>query len=572
MPKSPLLFFLGCSSPRESAELSTPPELFVVSPTTDTSVPEGTPTVLSVIVADAESAPTELTLRVEVADNEVASGAADKVGRYRTELVLPAGSWTARVVVVDPAGDTAEKEWVLNVVPPDLVPPQRPQVDGNEGGNTFVRIDGPLQQAGFGRHVAVAPDGDADGTADLLVGAPDRFGGAVFLFASSALVNADRLTANEAAASFLARDPVDGLGSAGGAVDDLDGDGFPELALGAPGNAANGAEAGVVWIVRGGTPLGLGGDPAELASWSLVGEPGDRLGTRVAGGDLDGDGLAELLVGAPGSDLGGAEAGVVAVFSGTDGARGGSLDLSDSAALLAGRPGDRLGTALAVCADADGDGTAELGIGAQHAGNGEARGAGSFQYVAGASLPAWAAATDAAWLNLVGDHAGDALGADFACPGDSDADGLGDTFVGAPGVDRAGADGGTVFALFGPGRAELTLAASEADARFDGPPGAGLGDRVSTGGDLDHDGLLDVIFGSPGGVGFVGFAHGARADHWGPGGSPLDASLPGNDTTGALGGALAGGFDLGRDGYGEVALGAPGADLGNGAVYVLSPR
>ncbi len=62
MPPSPLLYLVACAVPRESAEPSTPPELFVVQPTEDASVPEGEPLTFSVIVADAESAPVELVV------------------------------------------------------------------------------------------------------------------------------------------------------------------------------------------------------------------------------------------------------------------------------------------------------------------------------------------------------------------------------------------------------------------------------------------------------------------------------------------------------------------------------
>jgi hypothetical protein len=553
----------------------------VVAPTAEESVPEGEPINFYLIVADAESAPTELALEVQVAGKTLAYGTPDKVGRYKVDLTVPAGAWDAVVRATDPGGLSAEVAFVLTVAPPDSSPLQRPAPRDDEpsGGpptavpETFVLFRGDPGLGRFGALLALTPDLDLDGRRDLLVGAPGREGGAVLLFAAASLEDADLVTPDLALARLVGEHDGDQLGAPGSAarVGDLDGDGLEALALGAPGNDDAGNDAGAVYVLRGGSPLGGTLPAAEAATWSVRGEPGDRFGSAVAGGDLDGDGLSDLLVGAPASELGGEGAGVVARFAGGDVGRRGAYDLSDTDALVVGDSGERLGSTIAVCPDANGDGYAELGL-SDRGPTATGVAAGRFRYLSGPDVIAWTAAGDTAWLTLAGDRAGDALGAAFACPGDLDGDGLGDLFVGAPGADTAGPDAGAVVVLFGPGAGDLTLSARDADANFFGAPGDRFGDTLAAAGDVDGDGIGDLLLGAPGAAGSVALARGRRVEAWRPGGSPTDLSFTGNPATGRLGGALLGGFELDAATPAGIAIGAPDAADGLGAVFVLSAR
>jgi len=77
-------------------------------------------------------------------------------------------------------------------------------------------------------------------------------------------------------------------------IGDMDGDGFPEFAIGAPGDATGGPEAGRVFIYRGGHPL------ADDPAWTIIGAPGDRLGHSLATARVDGDNVPDLVIGMPG--------------------------------------------------------------------------------------------------------------------------------------------------------------------------------------------------------------------------------------------------------------------------------
>ena len=161
---------------------------------------------------------------------------------------------------------------------------------------------------------------------------------------------------------------------------DLNGDGFAELIISAPFSDPNGlSAAGSVTVIYG-SPGGL--DPhVELDSLEAVtslvitgAEAGDGLGTSLAdAGDINGDGYADLLIGAAFADpLGRPQAGAsYLIFGGPD--KGVDLlDLSqltaDQGILIAGaQSGDRSGTSLSAAGDLDRDGLGDLLIGAPQA-------------------------------------------------------------------------------------------------------------------------------------------------------------------------------------------------------------
>jgi hypothetical protein len=447
--------------------------------------------------------------------------------------------------------------------------------------DAWIVLAGSVAGASFGKSVDASADLDGDGLPELLVGAPVGEGsskGAVYLYTSSTLVaGLDRLD-TDADASWVGRNVGDALGGARGVegVGDLDSDGIGDLVVSASGNDDGGADAGSVYVLYGGGTWTAGGDITNDADARLRGSAGDWLGTRLAGGDLDGDGLSDLAAGGPYNDLGGNKAGVVAVYLG-DAARmagGWNLDYAD-ATVIGSAAESELGYSVDISADADGDGYGELVVGAfaddTNAGNAGAAGA-----ITGSAVLGQVAWKDVAWLVVNGDGASGRFGYDVAAAGDLDGDGLGDLLFGEYLSDTGGSDAGRVAVMYGgAGRYEV-IDAHDADRLIVGASAGGqLGSVLAGLGDWDDDGLDDFIVGAPRAddngesAGYAGIYRGADEASWS---TTASMRVLGDAAGDWLGDELSGGFDLDGDAYMDVALGAQQADpvaSGGGAVYVF---
>lgn len=171
-----------------------------------------------------------------------------------------------------------------------------------------ITLEAPAGAVGFGHAIAAVGDVDGDGRGDLLVGMPRYSGtfeeeGWVGLYLGKSVgiekTPAWTMTGGQAFAHF--GHAVAGLG-------DVDGDGRSDFAVGAPGYSRGAEHEGIVYVW-----LGL---PTETSiPWSREGvEVQARFGTSLTGvGDVDADGHADLLIGAPG--LG--EQGQVELYRGT---------------------------------------------------------------------------------------------------------------------------------------------------------------------------------------------------------------------------------------------------------------
>jgi len=331
-------------------------------------------------------------------------------------------------------------------------------------GAQLFRFDGLADFDSFGSSVAGAGDVNGDGFDDLIVGAEfaDPHGSASGLaFVYSGRNGNQLFRINGMAAG-------DELGNSVAGAGDLDGDGFDDFIVGARFADPNGVQnAGSVFVFSGAT-----GTQIFRFDGSVVGE----LGFSVAGaGDVDGDGVPDLILGAPSTSVNGnSGAGSAFVFSGRTGAQIWRLD---GRFFL-----DNLGWSVAGAGDVNGDGRPDLIVGAPQASSNGLMSNGYVQVFSGA--------TGAPFFQFNGTEAGALLGFSVAGAGDLDRDGLADIIVGAISASPNGlASAGSAYVF--------SFAATEPlFFRFDGfAAGDRLGASVAGAGEVH--GHTAMIIGAP---------------------------------------------------------------------------
>jgi hypothetical protein len=272
--------------------------------------------------------------------------------------------------------------------------------------------------------------------------------------------------------------------------------------------------------------------------------PGDAFGSAVAGvGDVSGDGVPDVVVGAPQEDSNGIDAGTARVLSGATGAT--------LFTFVGDLPRDFLGASVAAAGDVNADGVPDIIVG-----------------MPGPALPlatltkarVYSGADGTTLFTLTGSGAGDHFGAAVAGVGDLNGDGFADVAVGAPDADVAAVNAGRVSLFAGVDGGLLR--------HIDGGvAGAHLGVSVAPAGDVDDNGSPDILVGAPGDV-FGGIAGGSAYVFSAGDGSVLLA-VHGDIFHGGLGQSVAGVGDVNGDGRPDVAVCAPVKDF-NGAVLVIS--
>ena len=260
-------------------------------------------------------------------------------------------------------------------------------------------------------------NGDDDG--DVLIGAPgaDEGGpnhGTVYVLPGP--IAAGAINAATVNSYITGEDPNDGIGAALGTVDH-NADGVDDFILGAPDNSAGGTDAGSVYVVYG--PI-EGVVSLAVADLRYTGESAsDKLGTSVSSaGDIDGDGIDDIIAGATLDDGAATNAGAAYVVAG-GGTMDGSIDEYAFVKLTGEASEDQFGAHVVGNGDIDDDGMDDLMVSAPLAGGTYDTGT---VYVFYGSLAGTISAAEAG-ARFDGSILGDQLGNSLAFAGDVDGDG-----------------------------------------------------------------------------------------------------------------------------------------------------
>ena len=343
-------------------------------------------------------------------------------------------------------------------------------------------------------------------------------------FDSRTSIELSDLAANKGGFVIYGQSPGDNSGISVSSAGDVNGDGFDDLIVGASGASPNGVSSGSTYVVYGKS----NNDNAIQLSDIAMGNGGyvihgvsafDSSGSSVSSaGDVNGDGLDDLIIGAYGSSVNGK------VFAGSSyvvfgqkinnspvqlseiaGGHGGFVIHGESAS-------DTSGISVSSAGDINNDGLDDLFIGAQTADHNGVVDAGISYVVYGKeSNPRGNTAVNLSDIAsgiggfaIFGESAGALSGGSVSPAGDVNGDGLVDLIIGARQADPNGTKSGSSYVVFGRSNNSQAIQLSDiakgnggfvihGESEYDHS-----GTSVSTAGDVNGDGLDDLIIGADG--------------------------------------------------------------------------
>ncbi|NQU38184.1 MAG: FG-GAP repeat protein [Actinobacteria bacterium] len=504
-------------------------------------------------------------------------------------------------------------------------------MDLPDGAN--ITYNGTGAQENSGRSLSNAGDVNGDNIDDIIIGAPDASNNSLDHSGSSYIVygggspissvDLGSLDPSTTGLQIYGAAAEDHSGSSVSGAGDVNGDGLDDVIVGAPVTDINGPDSGSAYIVYGqpnikavDIDLADALDPATTGL-QIDGSGGDELGFSVsAAGDVNGDGLDDVVAGAPWSYQGGDYFPIGSSFIIFGQSPDNAVNIDLTTPLVPSTTGLRidaaesdpltnLGWSVSGAGDINGDGLGDVIIGGYQRSASYGPFGPAATYVVYGTPPGDAANIDLATplnpanngFRIDGAAADDYAGIAVSGAGDVNGDNLDDLIIGAPGpnVHEGATTPGSAYIVYGSPEdeaADINLADTTLDPATTGLQieGAVIGDAngwsVSGAGDVNGDNLDDVIVGawhaSPNGLGEAGSAsvvYGSKNKNAANVSlaTPLNPATTGFQMDGTrdddhVGTAVSGAGDINGDGLDDVIASAPYTDVngsGSGSTYVI---